>query len=352
MSGFRRKTGTARGVEAKTVEAKTVEAKTVEAKTVEAMAHGLAKRLPALLVEASRVAHTVAHGVHGRRRAGSGETFWQFRHFEGSDAAALIDWRRSASSDHLFVREREWEAAHTVWLWPDVSASMEFCSHLSSQSKRDRALVLTFALAELLIDGGERVGLLGALPPSSSRSAVEKMALALLRDARAGEAPPSLPPHATLRRFSECVLVSDFLEPFDALKASIERLASQGAYGHLIHVLDPAEETLPYEGRIEFSASEGEDEVLAERAEDLRREFARRMEARRKDMATLARRLRWSYLTHHTSRPASEALLAMHGVLSGATRRFPAGGFGGRRGKANNGPTDGAGDAGLGGGDS
>ena len=33
-----------------------------------------------------------------------------------------IDWRRSASSDNLFVREREWEAAHTVWLWVDLSA--------------------------------------------------------------------------------------------------------------------------------------------------------------------------------------------------------------------------------------
>lgn len=318
---------------------------------VEAMAHGLAKRLPALLVEASRVAHTVAHGVHGRRRSGPGETFWQFRHFEGSDAAPLIDWRRSASSDHLFVREREWEAAHTIWLWPDISPSMDFCSHLSNQSKGDRGLVLSFALAELLIEGGERVGLLGALPPSSSRRAVEKMALALIREGQAIASRPSIPPHAMLRRFSECLIVSDFLEPFDTMRASIEYLASQGVRGHLIHVLDPAEETLPYEGRVEFAASEGEGEVLAERAEDLRREFSKRMEAHRGAMSTLARRLQWSYLVHHTNRPASEALLAMHGLLSGATRRFPGNGFGARRHAGDNDLTHSVEGDDLGGGD-
>jgi len=47
------------------------------------------------------------------------------------------------------VREREWEAAHTFWLWPDISPSMAFRSHLSPISKRDRALVLTLAVAEL-----------------------------------------------------------------------------------------------------------------------------------------------------------------------------------------------------------
>lgn len=292
---------------------------------VEAMAHDLARRLPALLVEASRAAHTVAHGVHGRSRGGPGETFWQFRHFEGSDAASLIDWRRSASSTHLFVREREWEAAHTIWLWPDLSPSMAFRSPLAGQSKGDRALVLAFAMAELLTEGGERVGLLGAMPPSSSRKAVEKMALALLREAQEGPR-PSLPPQARLRRHAEVLILSDFLEPFDGLRPAIERLARQGVRGHLVQVLDAAEETLPYEGRVEFAASEGEAMVLAERAEDLRRAYGRRMEAHREALVGLARRLQWSFLVHHTSRPASEALLALHARLAGQSRRFPAAG--------------------------
>ena len=99
-------------------------------------AHQLADRLPDLLIEAKRIAATVSHGIHGRRRAGSGETFWQFRQLQANDDAQLIDWRRSASSDHLYVREREWEAAHTMWLWPDLSPSMAFRSHIAPISKK------------------------------------------------------------------------------------------------------------------------------------------------------------------------------------------------------------------------
>lgn len=130
---------------------------------LEGEAQTLADRLPDLLLEALRVANTVVHGIHGRRRAGTGETFWQFRQFQGSDPATVIDWRRSASSDTLYVREREWEASHTFWLWPDVSPSMIFRSHLAPITKRDRALVLTLAIAEMLVRAGERIALLGLL---------------------------------------------------------------------------------------------------------------------------------------------------------------------------------------------
>jgi len=280
--------------------------------------------MPALLVEASRVAQTVAHGIHGRRRAGPGETFWQFRQYGPSDAAPLIDWRRSASSDHLFIREREWEAAHTIRLWPDLSASMVFRSHLAAEPKRDRALVLAFAIGELLVEGGERVGLLGGALPSSSRHTVAKMALSLARDLQQREAFPSLPQRATLSRFSECLLFSDFLDPPEELAAAFEHIAGQGVRGHLIHILDPAEETLPYHGRVEFSGVESSDRMLAPRAEDLRKAYSERLARHKEAIIGLARRLEWSYLMHHTDRPAGEALLALHTHLSGLSRNYRA----------------------------
>lgn len=188
----------------------------------EAEAHGLAARMPALLIEAQRVAHTVTHGTHGRRRSGPGETFWQFRHFDTNDSVASIDWRRSGSSDHLFVREREWEAAHTVWLWVDLSPSMRFRSSLSKTSKESRAVVLSLALTELLARAGERVGLLGGLP-FTGRNTGRKVAEVLLNET----AETSLPPPARLSRFSECLLFSDFLEPVDETIARFQEIASQ-----------------------------------------------------------------------------------------------------------------------------
>jgi uncharacterized protein (DUF58 family) len=283
----------------------------------EAEAHGLAARMPALLIESQRVAHTVAHGTHGRRRAGPGETFWQFRHFDQTDARTGIDWRRSASSDHLFVREREWEAAHTVWLWVDLSPSMRFRSSLAPVSKESRAVVLALSLAELLARGGERVGVLGGVP-FTGRTAARRVAEVLMGDTAEG----SLPPNAKLSRFSECLLFSDFLEPVAATAERLETIAGQGVRGHLIEVLDPAEETLPYSGRTEFASSEGRDRVIAGRAETLRARYQERLKRHRTDLIELTRRLGWSFLLHHTDRPPEEAVLAVHNRLAGLERDY------------------------------
>ena len=94
----------------------------------------LSASLPRLVLEARRIASNVIHGLHGRRRAGVGENFWQYRRFNSGEPAARVDWRRSARDEHLYVREQEWEAAHTVWLWPDRSASMAFASRRRSMT--------------------------------------------------------------------------------------------------------------------------------------------------------------------------------------------------------------------------
>src|SRR6478752_8942386 len=143
-------------------------------------ARKLADAMPRLILEARRVASTVIHGLHGRRRAGPGENFWQYRRFMSGEPAQNVDWRRSARDDHLYVREQEWEAAHTVWIWPDRSASMAFASRQARDSKLERTLIVAFALAELLVSGGERVGVPGLMPPTASRSVIDKMAQAML----------------------------------------------------------------------------------------------------------------------------------------------------------------------------
>lgn len=293
----------------------------------EAEAHGLAARMPALLIEAQRVAHTVTHGTHGRRRPGPGETFWQFRHFDTNDSVAGIDWRRSASSDHLFVREREWEAAHTVWLWADLSPSMRFQSSLSNTSKESRAVVLTLALTELLSRAGERVGLFGGRP-FAGRNTSRKVAEVLLNETAEG----SLPPDARLSRFSECLLFSDFLEPVDETVAKLQAIASLGVRGHLVQILDPAEETLPYAGRTEFAASEGGDRLIAGRAENLRDSYLKRMKRHRIDLQEAARRLGWSFVVHHTDRPPEEVVLAVHNHLAGLDRDYRFRAAGGKTG--------------------
>lgn len=284
---------------------------------LEGEAHVLADRLPDLLLEALRVANTVAHGIHGRRRAGTGETFWQFRQFQGGDPATVIDWRRSASSDTLYVREREWEASHTFWLWPDVSPSMAFRSHLAPMTKRDRALVLTLACAELLVRAGERVALLGLTPPMASRKATSRIAESLAANQGAEVLRSSLPPKARLSRFSSAILVGDFLDPPEEIAQRLNQMAEGDVQGHIVQVLDPAEETLAYEGRMEFRSPEGGEHWIADRVETVREAYREKLLAHRERIAEAARRIGWSFLVHHTDRPAAEPLLTLAMRLQG-----------------------------------
>ena len=115
----------------------------------------LAASLPRLVLEARRIAANVIHGLHGRRRAGAGESFWQYRRFVSGEPSQNVDWRRSARDDHLYVREQEWEAAHTVWLWPDRSPSMAFASRQARDSKLERGLIVTIGSTAALNNAGD-----------------------------------------------------------------------------------------------------------------------------------------------------------------------------------------------------
>ena len=83
-------------------------------------AESFSQKLPPLLVKAERVAATVMLGVHGRKRAGPGENFWAYRNYSFGDSTQRIDWHKSSKSDSVFIRENEWEAANTLWLWSNL----------------------------------------------------------------------------------------------------------------------------------------------------------------------------------------------------------------------------------------
>ncbi len=279
----------------------------------------LAAAMPRLILEARRIAATVIHGLHGRRRAGSGENFWQYRRFISGEPAHRVDWRRSARDDHLYVREREWEAAHTVWIWPDRSPSMNFISQLASDTKLERVVVVAFALGEILVEGGERVGMPGVMRPSASRNIVEKMAQAIIHDT--GER-TSLPPSFAPSPLAEVVMLSDLWSPIGEVRATLAQLSAGGAQGHVVQTVDPAEETFPYSGRVEFVESEGAGSITAGRAETWRADYAKRIERHRAEIRAETDRLGWSFAIHRTDRPASELLLALHarmGVRPGDT---------------------------------
>jgi hypothetical protein len=214
------------------------------ATTVLGDARTRASAIPDLLVEAQRIAATVASGWHGRKMRGSGENFWQFRPHTNGEPAQMIDWRRSARDDSSYVREKEWDAAHTVWLWADASPSMQFQSTLARSSKADRALLIVLALAELLSRSGERIAWPNLANPFSARDGATRLAMRLAVSPQSIE----VPDFTSAKRFSEIVIASDFSEPAEDVLARLDPLFGRGLRGHWWKSPIPSRKTFPIPG--------------------------------------------------------------------------------------------------------
>jgi uncharacterized protein (DUF58 family) len=292
--------------------------------TLGAEAQSLADRLPRLMLEARRIAMTILAGQHGRRRSGPGETFWQFRPYGQGEAAQRIDWRRSARDGHLFVREREWEAAHTIWIWIDVSPSMLFRSKAALADKIDHGVICALALADLLVRGGERVGLWGIGQPVSGGRVIEQLGHQLL--AVSTRTPEELPRAMPLKQRHELVLISDFLSPLSDWQQRITAWGGQNARGHALRIVDPVEETFPFHGQSELIGTEQALKHDIGDADAFRTDYLTRMAHHDGGLAALCQRMNWSWLKHHTDQPIPNGLLALAARIvqgSGKTTSSP-----------------------------
>ena len=279
--------------------------------TLRTGAEALAAPLPPLMAEAEHLAASVLLGDHGRRRAGLGDTFWQYRPAQPHDEARSIDWRRSGRADGAFVQDKEWQIAQSVSLWVDQSASMTFTSSTELPSKGHRARTLALASAILLIRGGERVGLPG-LPPRRGKAQLDRMS-ELLSEDEAGDY--GAPQAQGMLAHSRALFISDFLGDITAIEAALTQAADNGVHGALLQVLDPQEEAFPFQGRTVFESMTGGLRHETLKARDLRDRYLDRLAERKDRLAGLARLTGWQFNSHHTGDSAAAALLWTFGAL-------------------------------------
>ncbi|MEL7027213.1 MAG: DUF58 domain-containing protein [Pseudomonadota bacterium] len=283
-----------------------------EAARLRQKAEALAQPFPPLLAAAEHLAASVLLGEHGRRRAGMGDEFWQYRAVIPGDERRLIDWRRSARSDAEFVREKEWQAAQSVMLWVDPAQSMSFQSG-KNQTKAEVARTLALALSVLLIRAGERVGLTSMVaPPRSGQLQLLRLAAAFAED---GEEEYGKPEMRGILHHSRAVFVSDFLGDLSAFEAALTKAADRDVKGAILQVLDPMEEAFPFDGRTIFESMGGSISHETLKAGDLRDRYLARLAERKSRLVELARDTGWQYHLHHSDVSATSALLWLHNAL-------------------------------------
>ena len=274
----------------------------------------LAGNLPGLLLEAEKVAHSFMRGVHGRRRVGMGEAFWQFRPWQSGDARRDIDWRQTAKrDDQVFVRQMEWEASQTVWMHCDVSKSMNFKSAPELFPKKDYAGILLLALGIVLLEGGEQVSLLGTdLALQTGAASIQCIC-------------ETLPAQKSLMesgRFvaarSHVIIISDFYFPLEQLESFCESLVRRGVNGTLVQIFDPAEQSLPYAGRMRFQDIENmsSEPLIVPQVEAIREEYKCKFAAHQKNLAGMAAGIGWKFEKISTDTGLETAITRLYDGLS------------------------------------
>ena len=276
-----------------------------------------AQRLPPLLARAQHLASGIILGAHGRRRAGSGDEFWQFRPAHSGDPAHRIDWRRSARFDAHYIRETEWQAAQSVFFWCDRSQGMQFASAHELDTKADRSAILTLALADLLMRGGERVGLLAPnLPARNGEFQLAHMANQL---DGLSETDFGVPQTTAIPARAHAVFFSDFLGDMDQITGALQHAVDAGVKGVLVQVLDPQEEEFPFRGRTIFETRGRSVTFETRKASALRDRYLVRLAERKDALELITRRAGWRYICHHTDQSAQKALLWLFGAMEHAS---------------------------------
>jgi len=283
-----------------------------------------AGNLPALTLKVRHVAHTPILGTHGRKRAGMGESFWQYDEYRpGQHELKHIAWKQTAKSDgKIFVRQNEWEAAQAAYIWCDNSPGMNFTSDPKKQrTKGDVAKIMTLALGRVLTEADERVAILGSGKPLSNRingiaAEIEQRgdddADAWGKLGQAGR-PPLL--NSTL------VIISDFMEDPEIIMAALQRLSSRNVRGHMIQILDPAEVSLPYSGHVEFEDFRG-NSLRLPKSEDMRAAYYDRLQRQQKALMQIADKVGWNFSCHLTNRKVEDALMPLYAPVDPMLPKF------------------------------
>ncbi|MEM6306536.1 MAG: DUF58 domain-containing protein, partial [Pseudomonadota bacterium] len=249
---------------------------------------------PPLLVAAQHLAHTAVLGDHGRRRPGIGDVFWQYRLAQPGDGLRQIDWRRSARSDDTYVRDAESQIAHSLLFWCDPGASMNFGT--KGVTKRERAHLLTLALAHLALRAGERVGVTGGgLRLRTGQTQLDHLHTYITHLQGQDYETPNMTgvvPHASV------VFLSDFLGPLDALDHALAQAVQQGISGTMVMILDPQEQDFPFRGRSVFHSIGRSLKYDTGQATDLKADYTAALGDRINRLQDLARAARWRFHVH------------------------------------------------------
>lgn len=265
--------------------------------------------LPALMLKSERIANNILHGEHGKRRAGAGDEFWQFREYHQSDRPSDIDWRQSAKGDHVYTKQKEWHVTRKIFFWCAGGETMNFSSDKAILKKQESAQILCLSLALLFHKSHEQIGIYGQTRTGRSEKALESIAQHLFTRNSTNEELPKThslthPQHAIF------IGVGDFLSPIEDIERHFAELGKQTQNALIIQTIDLAELELSYTGRVRFNKTniDATNSAVINNVKSVREAYKQRINAHIASVKSLCAENNWHYVLHRTDQDITDTL--------------------------------------------
>lgn len=263
--------------------------------------------IPALISAAERAVKNIVHGPHAQKKTGGSEEFWQFREYMPGDRPQDIDWRQSAKTQRVYIRQKEWHNTQDNIFWCSAHEGMRFSSG-KNPTKADVANILTLGLALLMTRGGERVALMDQGFAARSENTLEALANDLVSAVHNGTLPA---PSRAISKNSSIILAGDFLSDLDEMENSFATLAALSENGLVVQILDPAELNLPYNGRVLFEGFDNQAQENVQNVNSIRGQYQERIALHIRSVKELCRDYGWHYVLHRSDQTITETLQAI-----------------------------------------
>ena len=207
-----------------------------------------------------KLADTLSHGTDRSRFLGSGIEFVQSRPYIPGDPVRAIDWRVTARTGKVHIKEFEAPKRMPAWILLDTSASMTIQS--TRLSKYAMATFVAGGLALACLDRVSPVGLLGTggrdlrVQPSLSKDQVMQWMIKLRRfryDEETSLARKVTELNSSLKSRALVIVLSDMHE-----QAAVSALKLMGQVHDVvaIQLQDPAEIAMPGAGYLRAQEAE------------------------------------------------------------------------------------------------
>ncbi|MFN0050642.1 MAG: DUF58 domain-containing protein [Planctomycetales bacterium] len=274
-------------------------------------------QLHGLELQARLIVEGYVSGLHKSPYHGFSIEFAEHREYAPGDDLRYVDWKVFGKSDRFYLKQYEEETNYACHFLLDTSESMLYRSEKAAVSKLAYAQYVTCALAYLVLQQQDAVGLATFdtgvrhfIRASSHPSHLKQ--LCHVMDGASAEGETSLGPilhdlAERIRKRGLVVIVSDLFDDVPALMLGLKHLRHRRHEVLVLQVIDPAEQDFPFVDPTLFKGLERLPEQLTE-PRSLRQAYQREFERFLTELERGCRELHMDYARLRTDQPLDVAL--------------------------------------------